>query len=101
MCTLRLPWGLSGKESACQARDTSLIPGLERSPGRRKWQPTPVFLPWKSHGQRSLAGYSPWGCKRVGHDLTNSTTTTTRIYISVCIYLGMTVPEIKKRLLAP
>ena len=30
-------------------------------PWRRKWQPTPVFLPWRSHGQRSLAGYSPWG----------------------------------------
>ena len=30
---------------------------------RRKWQPTPVFLPGKSHGQRSLAGYSPWGQK--------------------------------------
>jgi len=29
----------------------------------RKWQPTPVFLPGESHGQRSLAGYSPWGCK--------------------------------------
>ena len=34
---------------------------------RRKWQPTPVFLPEKSHGQRSLEGYSPWGHK-VGHD---------------------------------
>ena len=32
-------------------------------PWRRKWQPTPVFLPEESHGQRSLAGYSPWGCK--------------------------------------
>ena len=32
-------------------------------PWRRKWQPTPVFLPEKSHGQRSLAGYSPTGCK--------------------------------------
>ena len=30
-------------------------------PWRRKWQPTPVFLPGKSHGWRSLAGYSPWG----------------------------------------
>ena len=30
---------------------------------RRKWQPTPVFLPGESHGQRSLVGYSPWGCK--------------------------------------
>ena len=32
-------------------------------PWRRKWQPTPAFLPGKSHGQRSLAGYGPWGCK--------------------------------------
>ena len=32
---------------------------------RRKWQPTPVFLPEESHGQRSLAGYSPWGCKEL------------------------------------
>jgi len=38
-------------------------------PWRRKWQPTPAFLPGKSHGQRSLAGYSPRGCRRVGHDL--------------------------------
>ena len=30
---------------------------------KRKWQPTPVFLPGKSHGQRSLVGYSPWSCK--------------------------------------
>ena len=29
---------------------------------RRAWQPTPVFLPGESHGQRSLVGYSPWGC---------------------------------------
>ena len=32
---------------------------------RRKWQPTPVFLPGESHGQRSLAGYSPWGRKEL------------------------------------
>ena len=31
---------------------------------RKKWQPTPVFLPGESHGSRSLAGYSPWGCKK-------------------------------------
>ena len=36
---------------------------------RRKWQPTPVFLSGKPRGQRSLAGYSPWGHKRVRHDL--------------------------------
>ena len=33
---------------------------------RRVWQPTPVFLPGESHGQRSLAGYSPWSCKKSG-----------------------------------
>ena len=37
---------------------------------RRKWQPTPVFLPREFHGQRSLAGYSPWGCKEL--DTTDS-----------------------------
>ena len=42
---------------------------------RRKWQPIPVFLPGESHGQRSLVGYSPWGCKnRIW--LSNYTTTT-------------------------
>ena len=35
---------------------------------RRAWQPTPVFLPGESHGQRSLVDYSAWGCKRVRHD---------------------------------
>ena len=41
---------------------------LEKFCWRRKWWPTPVFLPGKSYGQRSLAGYSPWSHKRVGHD---------------------------------
>ena len=38
----------------------------EKIPWRRVWQPTLVFLPGKSHGQKSLVGYSPWGPKRVG-----------------------------------
>ena len=42
-------------------------PWGRKIPWRRKWQPTPVFLPGKSHGQRSLADYSPWGHKRVRH----------------------------------
>ena len=45
-------------------RDTGSVPELGRSiHWRRKWQPTPMFLSGKSHGQRSLAGYSPWGRK--------------------------------------
>ena len=49
--------------------DPGSIPGLGRFPWRRKWQSVPVFSPGKSHGQRSLADYSPGGHKRVGHDL--------------------------------
>ena len=45
--------------NAVNAGDEGLIPGSGRSPGKRKWQPTPVFLPVESHGQRSLAGYGP------------------------------------------
>ena len=59
----KLPWWLSGKESACSAGDQGSIPGLGKIPWRRKWQPTPVFLPGKFHEQRNLAGYSPWGHK--------------------------------------
>ena len=40
----------------------------QKIPWRRKWWPTSVFLPGESHGQRRLAGYSPWESQRVGHD---------------------------------
>ena len=39
-------------------------PWVRKIPRRREWLPTPVFLPGESHGQRSLAGYSPWGCTK-------------------------------------
>ena len=48
---------------AGDVRDAGLIPGPGSSPGERAWQPTPVFLPGESHGQRSLASYSPWSHK--------------------------------------
>ena len=54
------PGGLDGKVSACNAGDQGSIPGSGRSPWRRKWQSTPALLPGKSHGGRSLIGYSPW-----------------------------------------
>ena len=50
-------------------QETWVNPWVGKIPWRRKWQPTPVFLPGKSHGQRRLTGYSSWGCKRVEHDL--------------------------------
>ena len=63
-----LPRWLSGKESVCQCRRCGLYPWIEKMPWRKKWQSTSVFLPEKFHGEMSLASYSPWGRKRVGHD---------------------------------
>ena len=58
-----LSGGSNDKVSARNARDPGSIPGLGRSPGEGKWQSTPALFPGKSHGQRILIGYSPWGCK--------------------------------------
>ena len=52
-------------------RDVSAIPRLGGHPRGRNGNPTPVFLPGDSHGQKSLLGYSPWGCK--GSDTTDAT----------------------------
>ena len=72
------PRWLSGKESACQCRRHGSDPWVGKIPSRRKWQPAPVFLTRKSHGQMSLEGYSPWGHKRIGHDLATKIITVTR-----------------------
>ena len=65
---LDFPGGSDGKESACNVGDLGSIPGLGRSPGEGNGysfqEYTPVFLPGESHGQRSLAGYNPWGHKK-------------------------------------
>ena len=61
-----LPRWLKGKESACQCRRHrrhEFDPWVGKIPWRSKRQPTPIFLTGESHGPRSLAGYSPWGCK--------------------------------------
>ena len=62
------PGSSVGKEFTCNAGDPGCL-WVGKIPWRRKWQPTPVFLSEKSHGQRSLAGYNPWGHKRVRHNL--------------------------------
>ena len=51
------------KNLPANAGDAGSIPWVKKTPWGRKWQPIPVFLPGKSHGQRSLAGYSPWDHK--------------------------------------
>ena len=58
------PGGSEGKASACNAGD-GFDPWVGKTPWRRKWQPTPVFLPGESHGRRSLEGYSPRGPKEL------------------------------------
>ena len=61
-----LPGGTSGKEPACQCRKHKgygFDPWIGTIPWRRAWQRTPGFLPGEAHGQRSLAGHSPWGLK--------------------------------------
>ena len=49
--------------------DRGSIPGLGRSPGEGNSNHFPLFSPGKSHGVTSLEGFSPWGHRRVGHDL--------------------------------
>ena len=62
MIGLNSPGGSGSKVSICKAVNR-FNPWVRKIPWRRKWQPTPVFLPGKSHGRKSLAGYSP-GCHK-------------------------------------
>ena len=68
------PGGASAKESTCQCRRPErhgFDPWVRKIPWRSAWQPTSVFLPGKSHGQRSLAGCGPQGYKEL--DTTEAT----------------------------
>ena len=55
-----LPWWLREVRHLPTMQETGFNPWVRKISWRRKWQPTPVFLPGKSHGQRHLVGYSPW-----------------------------------------
>ena len=58
-------WWHSGKESTWQFSTLGFNPWVGKIHWRREWQPTPVFLPGKFHGQRNLEGYNPWGCREL------------------------------------
>ena len=60
-----LLWWLSGKASTRNCRRRGFHSWVRKIPWRRKWQPTPVFLPVKSQGQWGLVGYSPWSRKEL------------------------------------
>ena len=73
-----LPTWHSGKKSTCQCRRPKRCgfdPWVRQIPWSRRWQPSPVFLPGKFHGQRSLVGYSPRG------HIQSDTTERTHMYI--------------------
>ena len=58
-------FGTVGKESTCQCRRCKILgfdPWVRKTPWSREWQPTPIFLLGKFHGQRSLVAYIPWEC---------------------------------------
>ena len=59
-----LSWWLRGKQPTCQCRRHGFDPWVEKSPWRRIWQPTPVFLPRKSHGLRNQVGLQPMGLQK-------------------------------------
>ena len=75
------PGGTSVKKPNCQCRKPQRA-WVRKIPWRRAWQPTPVFLPGESHGQRSLEGYSPWGRKE------SDTTEATYSTHSCCVLTG-------------
>ena len=77
-CSFIPRWG-SGKESACRCRRHGFNSWVGKIPWRRKWQPTPVFLPGESYGQRSLA--SSMGLQRVKHDWAQQRVSVPRTYI--------------------
>ena len=60
-----LPRWRSGKESTCQCRRCKFSPWVGKISWRRKWQSIPIFFSRKFHGQRSLVGYSSWGCREL------------------------------------
>ena len=85
------------KNLPANAGDVGLIPGSGKFPWRRKWQPTPVFLPGEFHGQRSLARYNPWGRKEsdMTKGLTLSITRRWEVYTSF-LYISEIICQVKK-----
>ena len=75
--------GSDGKESACSAGNLGLIPGSRRFPGEGNGYPLQYSCLGKSHGQRSLAGYSPWVAKEP--DTTEGIMLSLFIHVYVCV----------------
>ena len=72
--TQELPWWFRGQSVCLQCGKPGFNPWVGKIPWRRKWQPTPVFLPGKSHGWKNLVRLQSMGLQRVGHDWATSLT---------------------------
>ena len=83
------PAGSVVKNLRANAGHHGFHPWVGKIPWRRKWQPTPVFLPGKSRGQRSLVGYSPWGHKRIGHNLVTKQQQQQIVGLQYCVLPGV------------
>ena len=78
-----------------QCRRPGFDPWFRKIPWRRKWQPIPIFLPGKFHEQRSLAGYSSQGHKRLGYDLvTEHPPTSCLVWTWLCCSVTKSCPAL-------
>ena len=83
-----LPWWFNRKKPTCQCRRHGFSLWVGKIPWRRKWQHTPLFLPGKSHKQRSLTGYSSWFFERVKHDWVTKQQQQ-QIFLRLCKSIGI------------
>ena len=72
-----------GAELTCQCKRCGFNPWVRKIPWNRKWQPTPVFLTEKFHGQRNMAGYSPWDCEELDTTEQSTATIVTTVVTSI------------------
>ena len=84
-------WWLSDKDSTCRCRRYGFNPWVGKILWRRKWQPTSVYLPGKSHGQRSQASYSPWGHKKSDMTLWLKTTNNSLVWLAKIPFIQLHV----------
>ena len=87
------PGSSDSKPSACNVGEVDFDSWVGKIFWRRKWQPTPVFLPGKFLGQRSLVGYSTWGHKE------SDTTERHHFHFVLCVLLGLVLNTLEKTFL--
>ena len=88
-----LPWWLSGKEPAWWFRRCAFNPWVRKIPLEKKMATYFSILSGRAHGQKSMGGYSPWGQKRVGHDVATCCCTVAQSCTTLCHPVGCSPPD--------